>query len=175
MYLWNTKNLINDFQQQNVTQKETLKYLLFFFMGMVLKNMCFEMSTGLTVPASSALSNKAMVTTYLVIGLITILGIYLCYRKNYQGDDNHFVERFICLTIPVNIRLFFLAVLYFMGQYFLKFIIKEKIYEIVFESGAYIFSVTITLEVIFYIYMIYCFDEIGSGLASQNATTIDVN
>ncbi|HEU4881024.1 MAG TPA: hypothetical protein VFT45_02230, partial [Longimicrobium sp.] len=33
-----------------------------------------------------------------------VAGIWVCYRANQRGDGTAFVERFICLSVPVTIR-----------------------------------------------------------------------
>lgn len=40
-----------------------------------------------------------------MLPLITIAGIILCYKANQRGDDEEFVDRFICIGLPIAIRL----------------------------------------------------------------------
>jgi len=87
MYLWNTKALITDLRNDQVTQKEQLKYFLFS-----------------TIPLYAM---PQLETYYTVVNIVLILiGTLLCYNSNVEGDNKDFIVRYICLSIPIGIRIF---------------------------------------------------------------------
>lgn len=49
---------------------------------------------------------KSTFTALPLIGgvAVTVAGIWVCYRANQRGDGTAFLERFICLTLPVMLR-----------------------------------------------------------------------
>jgi RsiW-degrading membrane proteinase PrsW (M82 family) len=94
LYLWNTKALINDLRNEQVTQEEQLKY---FLLGAVL-----------------VFALPERVTLYHVVDIvILILGVLSCYNANSKGDNKDFIVRLTCLAIPLSIRIF-LPSLFFM-------------------------------------------------------------
>ena len=96
MYLWDVNALVEDFKEKRVTQRERLKYFL-VFMGLV----------TLVIYGSSLdpIELTAIAIVHLLIEVIVcIVGIILCYKANQRGDDEEFVDRFICIWLPVSIR-----------------------------------------------------------------------
>ncbi|MES2252202.1 MAG: hypothetical protein V4482_00755 [Pseudomonadota bacterium] len=45
--------------------------------------------------------------TYISISviLLTVAGVIACYNTNKSGDDENFIERFTCISIPVMVRM----------------------------------------------------------------------
>lgn len=171
MYLLRTSRLIEDIQNEVVTQKETMKYLFVFMLGIVVLNLCFELFL-LTEEPMSVLTPKVILLKNFIITIITIGGIYYCYRKNYQGNDTNFVERFICLSIPIGFKVLFYGVVVIILQTILGEIIKKEIYSYLFGSGAFEFSLEIIFELVFYYYMADCFNEISTGIAIKNEINV---
>lgn len=46
----------------------------------------------------------------LLMVCITIIGTWLCYRTNRNGDNKDFITRYICLWIPIAIRIALLGI-----------------------------------------------------------------
>ena len=60
------------------------------------------------------LNNKTfLLAMYFLHLAIWVGGLLLCFRENRRGDGKQFLERFISLTLPVSVRLFFLAIIPF--------------------------------------------------------------
>lgn len=59
---------------------------------------------------SSGLKYSYMDTLSLVLMIITVIGgTYHCYLQNKKGDNNDFITRFMCLGIPVVVRVLVVA------------------------------------------------------------------
>ncbi|UHA74880.1 hypothetical protein [Paenibacillus sp. 481] len=100
MYWWSTKKLIADFRAGQVSEKQKLKYLITFAL---LHAISAEVLLWL---------NSEEGVIYNIYDWITVLthilligwGISACYKANVAGDGKHFIERFICLSVPITIR-----------------------------------------------------------------------
>jgi hypothetical protein len=40
---------------------------------------------------------------YIASALLLALGVYVCYRANASGDGERFLERYVCLAVPLTI------------------------------------------------------------------------
>ena len=98
MYFWKVDDLLNDLKSDKVTQKEEFKYLLIFFVFAVL-------STDPVLYANTSYNIYNSISSIIFI-LITILGLYYCYKINASGDDKDFIKRILCISLPVMVRLF---------------------------------------------------------------------
>ncbi len=85
MYFWNINALVKDLREDKVSEKEKLKYYLFISI------------LGVALPHSIDLF------TILDIGVL-IIGTYLCYEVNSKGDNRYFIDRMICLGVPLSLR-----------------------------------------------------------------------
>jgi hypothetical protein len=94
MYLWNAERLARALRAGHVTEADKAKYLI---AGSVLSSM----GGG---SAISALQSRMTALPLLGGVAITVAGIWMCYRANQRGDGTAFVERFICLNLPVSVR-----------------------------------------------------------------------
>lgn len=174
MYLFRTNRLIEDFQNDDVSQKETLKYLVVLWLGFVAVNLFFEMFLNFSGKPLSQLTPKAVFIKYAIIAIINIGGIYYCYRKNYQGNETRFVERFVCLSIPVGFKVMFYCIVVIILQSILAVVIKKEIYSYLFGSGAFDFSLEIIFVFVFFYYMGDCFNKISTGIARKNEINAEV-
>jgi hypothetical protein len=91
LYLWNVKALAQELKEDRVTEKEKLKYFVFAILT----------GTGhISLPADST----GWIFEGLNIGIV-IASLFWCFRANQQGDNKDFIFRFICLSVPICIRL----------------------------------------------------------------------
>ena len=97
MYFWKTESLAAELRNGTLSQKDRFKYLLAFMT-------ITAIFTELSYYISEAPSTVAISESTLVI-FITIFGTVWCYIANKSGDDREFIERFVCLSIPVLIHL----------------------------------------------------------------------
>lgn len=102
MYFWKTDKLVNDFSNENVTQYEQFKYMLLYSLLTVLA------LDRYLVPDSPYTAYDFINTISFLF--ITFWGVRLCYKSNQQNDDNDFIARFICLGLPVIVRIFVIFV-----------------------------------------------------------------
>ena len=126
MYFWNTKKLVEDFKNDDVSQKEAMKYLIAISLFMVLGTFLSELFP------SDELSDKEsmyLYIEYLLITLITIIGVYLCYEKNEKVDSKNFIERFVCFALPIGIKSFLLILTIFIGMAIIHGNIKSGGFE----------------------------------------------
>ena len=57
---------------------------------------------------------------YLMLYLIGMsAGIWACYRANDEGDGHWFVERYVCLSVPLTILFYVIYIVLFYSAYFL--------------------------------------------------------
>ena len=101
MYFLDTLALAKDLSNGLVSEKESFKYL---FVLMIL--------TGFTVPSFTPGEidiSPYDAFEYLGSTIASIAFFYFtllsCFRLNSEYDSRDFVKRFVCLTLPVTIRL----------------------------------------------------------------------
>lgn len=100
MYFWNVKALSEDLKTRTMSQREKMKYFLAFMVIGVIVTANFFLSFG-----SSEEINIILIIEDFITIVITVGGIILCYKANQAGDDFEFIDRFICLSLPITIRL----------------------------------------------------------------------
>jgi len=100
MYFWNVKALVNDLRDDKITEHEKFKY---FFLIVVVNSFLY------ISPAHHLLPNYLLYSN-LVQAVLTGLGLYSCYKANYQGDNKDFIGRYICLFVPTTIRIMLLTI-----------------------------------------------------------------
>jgi hypothetical protein len=97
MYWWNVSKLAEDFREGRVEEKERFKYYLATSILWTLATQPF-LYYGSTFRIADLISAAATVT-------VTIVGIFLCYRANKNGDHTDFIGRMVCLAWPIGIKL----------------------------------------------------------------------
>ena len=139
MYWWNIKALANELKAKKVPQLEKFKY---FFAVSILTSVFFELAILVPVLEETAMLDVIGSLIYL---LIVALGIIVCYKANKKGDNKEFIDRFICLSWPIGVRLAIIfivvLILYFIlgynlfGDAFDSFMQKTTIIGVLFEVG----------------------------------------
>jgi hypothetical protein len=101
MNFWNDRELALRFKNNQVPSKERFWYLLITLVLLDLITFTFFNQKN---------CNKW--DTYIDIAglLFTIIGTFVCYNTNKSGDDKEFIERYICLVIPILARTFLLCI-----------------------------------------------------------------
>ncbi len=143
MYFWKTNKLESDLNRGSLTQNDRYKYLLAF---MIITVVCIEMSSY--VPELPSLTRLVESSS---VFLATILGTMYCYKTNREGDNSDFIDRFICLYLPIFIRLMvFFSIIFslymilgfaLLGDSFDKFTDSTNWIDVIFIVG---------FEIIFY-------------------------
>jgi len=101
MYLWNIKALATELRSGALPQRERMKYYLVF---VVLGTIAAEMAYYVPQPVSAPL---IVSSSTLILG--GALGTYATYRVNRRGDDLEFIDRSMCLGLPIILRLVVVA------------------------------------------------------------------
>jgi hypothetical protein len=97
LYIWRVNRLVEDFRRERVSEAESAKYLVFVSVFILLStDPVFVLEVEYSVL-------DILVTLVMVMG--AIFGTYYCFRKNQSGDNCDFIRRFVCLSVPVGIRL----------------------------------------------------------------------
>jgi|GEM_PF-1465662 hypothetical protein len=121
MYIWNYHALAQRFKTHTLTTREKLKYLLAIMIyvptGLMGSNWVpgiyrliyaisnkFLATKSSHVPPLKVFNDFNSVTDIVVVGIVG-LGVILCYWTNRRGDGRNFIERFMCLSIPISIRI----------------------------------------------------------------------
>lgn len=103
MTLWNTKELSAELKNGSLPEREKAKYLIF---GAVL-----------TVLVMSRIISKdevylpAHYSALAVNVFLTIFGTWWLFQRNASGDNKNFVERYICLMVPISVRIIAASIL----------------------------------------------------------------
>ncbi|WP_077530466.1 hypothetical protein [Vreelandella utahensis] len=98
MYLWKVDRLADELGKNQVSQKEEFKYTLAVtLLGMLL--------LGLAAFGSGAVPPWLMAADLAIMLAITGAGIVYCYNRNQGSDNRDFIVRFICLGLPVTVRI----------------------------------------------------------------------
>lgn len=95
MYFWNDKKLSIDLKENKISQRDVLNY---FFILLIMDSI-----SAMYVLKSS--NNQGLTLLSALIALIIhLVGISLCFKNNEQGDGKNFLDRLICLALPINIK-----------------------------------------------------------------------
>ena len=103
MYFWRIERLVEDLNRDQISEWEGAKYLI--MIGVV-----FSIATAPVFSIGMEYSWLDTVSTAIIVAA-TGLGTFYCYRINRRVDDRDFVLRFVCLFVPVTVRLIPVVVL----------------------------------------------------------------
>ena len=97
MVLWRAKVLALDLRYGRVPERDKLGYLL---IGLVIQGLIGSVSRLGTVPSLG----EALGT--LLVLVISVGGTVAVFRVNARGDGRQFLERFLCLAVPVGVQMY---------------------------------------------------------------------
>ena len=122
MYIWRVKKLVNDFRAGTVTERQQLYYLLVF---LVLSYIAADPYVN-SILAYGSMNELDILTLPLSI-IIAIAGTVLCYRVvDTSSPSTGFLSRYICLGLPVMIRVIVLV----FAAMLLAFVVNDYIYTL---------------------------------------------
>ena len=101
MYFWNTTALADDLKARRVPQRDKMIYLLVPITLSVASEF---------LPIEPHETRLLTLVEFVLAIVVTIGGILLCYQANRRGDDEEFLDRFICLGWPLAIRMLVLSI-----------------------------------------------------------------
>lgn len=126
MYFWNIQALADELKQGTLPQRERLRYFLVFLLLDALVAL-------IEVPHDNAFYVMEVVHT-----VILLAGTYLCYQANQQGDQREFIDRYICLGLPIGLRLLVLYLLalvaFFLLQKFVPLPYGEQVLGVIYDG-----------------------------------------
>ena len=109
MHLWNVKTLGTELRQNALSEKQKFQYL---FLYILINTVFAELAIFSTPNPFQWIESTGVV-------LITVLGTLWCFKINERNDNERFIERLICLRIPVLLRLIVFVFIVFFIVFFL--------------------------------------------------------
>jgi hypothetical protein len=101
MRFWNAKALVKELKENKLSEKEKFKY---FFLFTVLTALVMETSIYSEPIPDEWIESLAVI-------LITALGTLYCFLVNQAVDGQAFIERYICVSLPVVVRIITFAII----------------------------------------------------------------
>ena len=99
MYWWDVHGLAADLAARRVSERDKMLYY-------VLTTTLYAGSSALAlVPPPPETPTAVLAGQVLIIVASTLAGILICYEVNRRTDDRDFLDRMVCLSWPVTIRL----------------------------------------------------------------------
>ncbi len=112
---------------------------------------------------SEAPSTVAISESTLVV-FITIFGTIWCYITNKSGDDRKFIERFICLSIPVLIHLIVIFFILYSFYMIVGFYLFEDAFDEFTETTNW---VDVGFTILFGFYFYWMLSRAIKGVANK--------
>lgn len=148
IYIWNTSKVVQDLALNRNSEKQKAQYLL---IGIA----CNVIFSYLPLLPCSNFDSWLVVEAMIVL-IINSIGVYKCYQNNGKESGIHFLESFVCLSVPLFIKitlLFWTALAIFFwltGEYVSSLpdsthALVETVYHLVI-----FFTVTISASVFYY-------------------------
>ena len=110
MVLWRDRTLAADLRDERVPERDKLWYLL---VSLVIQSL-----VGRASILASFRSMPQLAGTLLIL-LISVGGTVIVFRVNQRGDNRRFLERYVCLTFPVGLKMYALWFVLAVGVYLL--------------------------------------------------------
>jgi hypothetical protein len=147
MYFWKVDKLVDDLKTGKVSQKEEFKYMLAFTVLMAL----------ITDPVFSETTpyNLYSAINTITLLIVSIWGVYYCYKVNEAGDNKDFILRVMCIGLPVVVRVLAFGI----PVIVVGVVIKEVIFGFdnlngeVNETSIYSMAAGIVISVLYYVYL----------------------
>jgi hypothetical protein len=107
------------------------------------------------------ISHRSMVS---VIHLgVFLIGLAWCYRANMQGDGQRFIERYLCLSLPLVVWILGLYLVPYYGTYFVLrwtgHAVPAETYQIV--AHPYIIGANFLLTIMYYVVLGYYMRQVA--------------
>lgn len=122
IYIWRNKKLAHDLRDEIVTEKEQMFYLL---LASTISALFLTSVVGTSLWSENQLSiyDYAYDIIYITLTLITIV---FGYKINANGNNKKFIERHICLLLPIIIKTTFISVLLITPAFIVDLILQTS-------------------------------------------------
>jgi len=159
MYLWNTEALAVKLKDGELSQNERFKY---FFIFIVLTALLMEVCLYV-----GEIPSVITITEGAVVLIMTIGGTLLSYKKNKDGDNKDFIDRYVCLSIPILIKITVLFVCCYIAYMIVGYMFLNETFGKDTDSTTWI-DVLLTLlsELLFYWRLVHHFSWVSKTKAS---------
>lgn len=106
MYFWKTEVLADDIKNNNVSDKDWMKYFLAWTL--------FSTLVPYLVSVSPYEDMSVMLAEMLVIVGVVIFGVSITFKTNLQGSGTaqNYFSRTVALSLPIVIKLFSFSLLF---------------------------------------------------------------
>jgi membrane protease YdiL (CAAX protease family) len=124
MYIWNIKKLAMDLQEDRISSREEMKYLMTFSLFFILITHFllypFETIEGAAFTHESIF---VFIADMIFIGFLTL---WYLFRINQSGDNKDFIKRVMCLGLPIGVRILTVT-MFFLFLFGILSIMSEQI------------------------------------------------
>jgi hypothetical protein len=152
MYIWSIKALADELRNDQLTESKSFRY---FFVVATLSTLSWAAAWlfGMGTPLTNV--SFGFVFPVICLGTITI-GLIMCFRSFQRHNGHQFIQYFICLLLPANIRAFvFCLPLYILAAVITRQFPSEQQHDAMVLSNAVIITITMVLQFVFvYKYLI---------------------
>lgn len=96
MIFWNTQKLSDALREGRVTTAQSALYLA---ANVLIWSLLVELAAHVQTPKN--------ILDYVLTAVSissAIFGTWICYRANARGDNRDFIERYVCLSLPITVR-----------------------------------------------------------------------
>jgi len=121
MYFWKIDSLSQDLKNGSLPQSERFKYLL---ANVIVYAVIIELSTLFAEPIIAL-----DIFQSIFIVAITVAGTIYCYVVNSHGDNQEFIDRFICIGWVVTVRVIVLFIVAFSLYLFIGYAVGGEEFE----------------------------------------------
>ena len=121
MRLWNINKLIAELREDSLSQKKKFYYFLTFFILFIWIGLVFQY-----IPVEV---NFMLVLDNVIYLVLSFCGLVICFKTNQKGDNINFIERFICLSIPISIRLTVIICIIYIPYFLIGYIIDFEAFD----------------------------------------------
>jgi hypothetical protein len=143
MHLWNINSLAEELRHDTLTEADVFKY---FFVLVIISSVSWGLQWlfGMGTPLVGV--PYGFVFPLLSVGII-ILGVTLCFRAFQRQQGRQFIQKFICLLLPANIRAFvFCLPLYIVAVVITLLFPTEQHHQVLVLSNAFIIAVMLSVQ-----------------------------
>ncbi len=113
MYLWKLNKIEESLKERSLSEREKSVYLIIYNLFVLLPLVLYEFyPTQWMIRILIELDPYKFIHRlqgFLFI-FIFVAGILFCYWNNKKGDNTHFLERFICLSVPIGFKIFLVLI-----------------------------------------------------------------